>query len=409
MRAKSFEISKREVFDAWKRVKENRGAAGIDKESLADYEANLSKNLYKLWNRMSSGSYFPPPVKVVEIPKKDKGVRRLGVPSVSDRIAQTVVLQKLEPILEPHFDEDSYGYRRGQSAIQAVGVVRERCWKYAWVLEYDIRGAFDNIDHELLLRALRKHTNCKWILLYIERWLRAPFQWTDGRQQERISGTPQGGVVSPLLMNLFLHYVFDSWMRKHHPGNPFARYADDGVVHCCSEMEAQMLKQALTRRFAECNLELHPDKTQVVHCKTSNRRENYPVVSFTFLGYTFKPRPAKGRDGRYFVSFLPASSRQAIKHVRTQVREKLGKRTNLSIQEVSELLNPTLRGWLNYFKHFYRSSLYYLADWIDRRLVKWVKKKFKLSQGRAVKWLLRFKKREPNFFAHWYMISSTYD
>jgi RNA-directed DNA polymerase len=200
--AKSFDISKQVVWEAYQRVKANRGSAGVDAQSIQDFEVDLKDNLYKLWNRMASGSYFPPPVRRVEIPKKDGGLRPLGIPTVSDRIAQMVVKMMFEPEVEPYFHPDSYGYRPGKSAIQAVGMVRGRCWRYNWVVDLDIRGFFDNMDHDLLMRAVRKHTDCKWIRLYIERWLKAPVQMGDGSLVNRDKGTPKGGVISPLLVEV---------------------------------------------------------------------------------------------------------------------------------------------------------------------------------------------------------------
>ena len=266
-KAKSWSIPKRWVWEAYKRVKANRGAAGVDDQSIEEFDGDLENNLYKLWNRMSSGSYFPPPVKRVQIDKRGGGKRQLGIPTVSDRIAQAVVKGYLEPELEKHFHPDSYGYRPRKSALQAVGVARERCWRYAWALDLDIRSFFDSMSHELLLRAVRKHTDCAWVLLYIERWLQAPVQLEDGALEPRQKGTPQGSVVSPLLSNLFLHYTFDRWMAKHHPTIPFERYADDALCHCGSEEQANRLKESLERRFAECGLELHPTKTKIVYCK----------------------------------------------------------------------------------------------------------------------------------------------
>ena len=265
-RAKPFEIPKREVWEAYKRVRANQGAAGVDGQSIAEFEANLAGNLYKLWNRMSSGSYFPPPVRRVDIPKGDAGSRPLGVPTVADRVAQTVVKRFLEPLVEPKFHRDSYGYRPGKSALEAVGVARERCWRYDWVLDLDIKAFFDSIDRDLLMRAVRKHTSCPWALLYIERWLEAPVQMADGSLVGRERGTPQGSVISPLLANLFLHYAFDVWMSRNYPDIPFERFADDEICHCRSEEQTRALRATLEKRFAECGLELHPTKTQVVYC-----------------------------------------------------------------------------------------------------------------------------------------------
>lgn len=290
--ARSFDISKKLVWQAYLRVKANKGAAGIDGQTLADFEQNLKGNLYRIWTRMGSGSYFPPAVVAVTIPKRSGGTRVLGIPTVSDRIAQTVVKMYLEPELEPHFHEDSYGFRPGKSAIQAVSMTRERCWQYRRVFEFDIKGAFDNIDHSLLMRALRKHTDCDWVLLYIDRWIKAPLQHPDGVVEQRIKGTPQGGIVSPLLMNLFLHYVFDHWMAVHEPRRPFARYADDAVVHCSTLRDAERLQDVLEQRFKECLLELHPEKSKVVCCKGNVPWVGFPVNKFDFLGYEFRLRTA---------------------------------------------------------------------------------------------------------------------
>ena len=307
-KAKPFDIPKREVWEAFKKVKANQGAAGVDGQSVSDFEADLSNNLYKLWNRMSSGSYFPPPVRRVDIPKDDGRTRPLGIPTVGDRIAQEVVKRYLEPRLEPIFHADSYGYRPGRSAIEALRKARQRCWRYDWVLDIDVKSYFDSIDWELLLKAVRKHTDCPWVLLYIERWLKAPVQMEDGSIVPRAAGTPQGGVVSPILANLFLHYAFDLWMGRNFPAIPFERYADDVICHCRSAEGAQALWSALEARFAACRLVLHPQKTKLVYCKDTNRRGDFPVHSFDFLGYCFRPRKAKWRGSQYGVSFLPAAS-----------------------------------------------------------------------------------------------------
>jgi RNA-directed DNA polymerase len=298
-RAKPFDIPKREVWEAYKRVRANQGAAGVDEQSIADFEADLTNNLYKLWNRLSSGSYHPPPVRRVDIPKGEGGqTRPLGIPTVADRIAQTVVKRYLEPLVEPCFHPDSYGYRPGKSALDAVGVARQRCWRYAWVLDLDIQSFFDRIDSALLMRAVRKHTDCPWVLLYIERWLKAPVQMTDGSLIARERGVPQGGVISPLLSNLFLHYTFDIWMARNHSNIPFERYADDAICHCRSEEEARTLRASLEKRFAQCALTLHPDKTKVVYCKDDDRRGDYPDHRFDFLGYSVLQRHKERRATR---------------------------------------------------------------------------------------------------------------
>src|SRR4051794_19419730 len=287
--AKPFDIPKREVWEAFKRVKANQGTAGVHGQSILDFEDRLGDNLYKLWNRLSSGSYMPPPVRRVDIPKASGGARPLGIPTVADRIAQQVVRRYLEPLLEPSFHNDSYGYRPGRSAIDAIRTARQRCWRYDWVLDLDIKGFFDSIDWTLLLKAVRHHTDCRWVLLYVERWLKAPAMLEDGALVPREKGTPQGGVISPLLANLFLHYAFDAWMGRAFPGVPFERYADDAICHCRSEREALALCRAVDCRLAACGLELHPEKTKVVYCKDTNRRGDQLVVQFDFLGYSFRP------------------------------------------------------------------------------------------------------------------------
>jgi RNA-directed DNA polymerase len=406
-RAKPYEISKRVVWEAWKQVKANHGAAGVDEESVSDFEKNVKDNLYRIWNRMSSGSYFPPPVRTVEIPKKSGGERLLGIPTVADRVGQMVAKMYLEPVLEPNFHQDSYGYRPGKSAIQAVEVTRRRCWKYDWVLEFDIKGLFDNIDHDLLMRAVRKHTDCKWMLLYIERWLKAPFQGEDGILVERTKGTPQGGVISPLLANLFLHYVFDKWMERNYPQVPFCRYADDGVVHCRTEAEAWLMKEVLESRFKECNLELHREKTRIIYCKDEDRQKDYPQASFDFLGFTFRPRRSKNRWGKPFINFTPAVSNEAGKAMRQEARRwRLHLRSDKSLEDLSKMFSPIVRGWINYYGSFYKSALYPTLRHLNRTLVRWAERKFKRlrrHQRRAEYWLGRIAQRQPWLFPHWRM------
>lgn len=407
--AKPFNIPKQVVWNAYKRVKQNQGAYGVDEVSLQDFEINLKDNLYKLWNRMSSGSYFPVPVRTVEIPKKDGGKRPLGIPTVTDRIAQMVVKMILEPQVEPHFHPDSYGYRPKKSALEAVGVARKRCWLYNWVLDIDIQGFFDNLDHTLLMKALRKHTDSKWILLYIERWLKAPAQNQEGVLRNREKGTPQGGVISPLLANLFLHYAFDEWMKRNHPQVPFERYADDIVVHCQDEEEAITLKTAIQRRLLECNLELNPQKTKRVYCKDSQRRQNYPNIKFDFLGYTFRPRRSKDRLGRLRTNFAPAASNEAGKRMRRTMRQwRLHLRSDKTLLDFSRMFNPVLRGWVNYYGKYHKSGLGLTFNRLNRTLVRWVMRKYKrfdnLHQRRATHWLGRIAKEQPNLFAHWQII-----
>jgi RNA-directed DNA polymerase len=406
-KTRPFEISKRVVWEAYKRIKANKGAAGIDDESITDFEEDLKGNLYKIWNRMSSGSYFPPAVKAVEIPKKTGGRRTLGVPTVADRVAQMVAKMYFEPLVEPHFHPDSYGYRPGKSAIDALSVVRRRCWRYNWLLEFDIKGLFDNIDHALLLRAAQTHTDCKWLLLYIGRWLRAPFQKDNGEVVERRAGTPQGGVISPVLSNLFLHYVFDKWMERNQPQNPWARYADDGVAHCRSQVEAERLLKRLQARFAECGLELHPEKTRIVYCKDDDRRGEHPETKFDFLGYTFRPRRSKNRYGKFFISFTPGVSNKSSKTMRQTIRGwRMHLKPDKSIEDLSRMFNPVLHGWINYYGRFYKSALYPVLRHMNRALIQWARRKYKRlnrHRRRAEYWLGGLARREPRLFAHWQM------
>lgn len=404
-RLKPFVISKKLVMEAWRRVKANKGAAGIDGESIADFEKNLKDNLYRLWNRMSSGSYFPPPVKTVGIPKAGGGERKLGIPTVADRVAQMVAKMILEPKVEPLFHPDSYGYRPAKSAHDAIGQARQRCWKYDWVLDLDIRGFFDNIPHDLMMRAVRKHAREKWVVLYIERWLKAPAQDEQGNLTEREKGTPQGGVISPLLANLFLHYAFDRWLMENHPETPFERYADDAIVHGRSLAQMQRMKEAITQRLAECGLELHPEKTKIVYCKDSDRRGNHEHEKFTFLSYEFRPRLAKNYRGKHFVNFLPAVSEVAIKEIRDEIWTwRLHLRSDKSLEDLSRMFNPIVRGWVQYYGKYYRSMLYRVFRPLERALVRWATRKFKKLRRhhrRAAHWVRRVSLRDPKLFAHW--------
>ena len=404
-KTKPFSISKRVVWEAYKRVRANKGSAGVDDISIEEFDKDLKNNLYKLWNRMSSGSYFPPPVKLVEIDKKEGGVRPLGIPTVADRVAQMAAKIMLEPSVEPCFHPDSFGYRPGKSALDAVGKARERCWRYDWELDIDIRGFFDNLRHDLLMRALHKHTDNKWILMYIERWLKVPMQSKDGTFISRDKGTPQGGVISPLLANLYLHYCMDEWLRINHPQNPFERYADDSVLHCKTEKEAQELKDALGARLSECGLELHPEKTKIVYCKDDDRRGNYPVTKFDFLGYTYSCRRSKNRWGKYFVNFSPAVSNRSKKKMRQELRKwRIHLRSDKSLTDISRMINPMLRGWINYYGKFYKSELYCVFIHLNRILVRWAERKYKRLKGHSRKagyWMGNIARREPSLFCHW--------
>jgi RNA-directed DNA polymerase len=346
-------------------------------------------------------------VRTVKIPKANGGERQLGIPTVSDRIAQMVVKSRLEPEIDPRFHPDSYGYRPGKSALDAVGRARQRCWQFDWVIDLDIKGFFDNIDHELLMRAVRKHAKDSWVVLYISRWLTAPAQDEEGRLTERGKGTPQGGVISPLLANLFLHYAFDEWMRSKYPQLPFERYADDAIVHCRTETEAQEVRSKIAARMEECRLELHPEKTKVVYCKDDDRRRRYPNEKFDFLGYGFQPRRSKNRYGKHFVNFSPAISDKAGKSIREEIRSwNLHLRSDKAIEDLSRMFNPKICGWLQYYGRYYRSALYPHMHQLDRSLARWANRKYKKLRGhqrRATHWIARISRRDSKLFAHWQM------
>jgi len=409
--AKPFDIPKKLVWAAYLRVKQAGGAAGVDGQSIEGFESDLKRNLYRIWNRMSSGTYFPPPVMRVEIPKRDGGKRALGIPTVSDRVAQTVVKMALEPTVEPTFHPDSYGYRPGRSAVEAVGRARQRCWQFNWALDLDIRAFFDSLDHDLLLRAVRRYTQSRWILLYVERWLKAPVQVADGSIVARGMGTPQGGVISPLLANTFLHLAFDTWMQRTHPTAPFERYADDVLVHCATEQQAQAVLRDVKKRLLQCRLEVHPEKTKVIYCKDSNRPGTAVVESFDFLGFTFRPRRARNRQGQYFVSFSPAISKKAAVAIRHTMRHewRIRKRTDKDLSDLANMFNSELRGWINYYGSYYRSALSPVLRPLDLALVKWAMRKYKRFKGhqrRARRWLQGVTRREPQLFAHWQLSSA---
>lgn len=403
---KPFQIDKMVVWEAFQRVKANKGGAGVDEQSIAQFEQDLQDNLYRVWNRLSSGSYFPPPVKAVEIPKAGgKGVRVLGVPTVADRIAQTVVRMYLEPKVEPAFHPDSYGYRPGKSALDAVGTCRQRCWRADWVIDMDIRAFFDTVSHDLVLKAVAHHTDQRWIPLYVQRWLQAPLQQPDGTLVGRDRGTPQGSAISPLLANLFMHYAFDTWMVREFPAVQFERYCDDVVVHCRSEFQAHRVRNTIAARLAQVGLELHPDKTRVVYCKDADRRDDHEVTSFTFLGYEFRPRLAKSKTGKHFVSFLPAVSTDAVKAMGREIRSwHLARRSDKSLDDLARMFNNIVQGWINYYGRFYKSKLLYFLRRLNQHLMRWARQKYKRlrrRERRAMAWLAEIARRSPRLFAHW--------
>src|SRR3954465_3500054 len=400
---KPFDIPKSLVWEAYKRVKANKGAAGVDRCSMEEFEKDLKRNLYKIWNRMSSGAYFPPAVKAVEIPKPG-GTRILGVPTVGDRIAQTVVALTLESRTEAIFHDDSYGYRPKRSALQAVEQCRQRCQKKNWVLDLDVQKFFDSVDHDLMVKAVEANTDRRWVVLYVKRWLVAPLQLPDGTLQQRDRGTPQGSAVSPVLANLFMHYAFDTWLAREFPTVEFERYADDAVVHCGTERQAREVLAALAMRMEQVGLRLHPDKTKIVFCPDGKRRGEYPHTSFTFLGYTFALRPARTKDGTFYVGFGAAVSREALTTMARQVRRwRLHLWTERSLDELAAWINPVVAGWMNYYGRFYRSKLSPLLQRINTYLMRWAGRKYKRlrSYKRFKAWWLGLLDREPGLFAHW--------
>jgi len=407
---KSFDISKVEVWEAWKKVKANRGAPGVDGCSVEDFEKDLKNQLYRVWNRMSSGSYFPPPVRAVEIPKPHGGgTRILGVPTVADRVAQTVVARRLEVKVEPIFHEDSYGYRPGRSALDAVEVCRRRCWKSNWVIDLDIQKFFDGVPRDLVVKAVEANTDLPWVVLYVKRWLEAPIQNPDGTMLERDRGTPQGSSVSPVLANLFLHYALDAWLAREFPGVRFERYVDDVVVHCVSEAQARMVLAAIGTRLEQVGLRLHPDRTRIVYCQDGKRCASYEHTEFVFLGFTFRQRGVRDKNGKLFSSFNPAISKQALKRISAEVRSwRLHRRTGLAFVEVAGRINPIVRGWMQYYGVFYRSALYPLLSRINAYLVRWIRKKYKRlrAKKKAFRCWWGIVERFPRMFAHWAWVPS---
>ncbi|MET8390259.1 group II intron reverse transcriptase/maturase [Streptosporangium canum] len=407
---KPFDISKRAVWVAWEKVKANKGSAGVDGVPIGEFEKDLKNNLYKIWNRMSSGTYFPPPVQAVEIPKAHGGgTRMLGVPTVADRVAQTVVAGVLEAKVEPIFHPDSFGYRPGRSALDAVGVCRQRCWKFDWVVEFDIRKFFDSVPWNLIVKAVEAHTDLPWVVLYIKRWLAAPLALPNGSLRNRDRGTPQGSAISPILANLFLHYAFDAWITREFPGVMFERYADDVVMHCSSLGQSERVLAAITGRMEEVGLQLHPEKTRIVYCKDDRRRGSYEHTSFTFLGFTFRPRGVRTKNGKMRCGFNPAVSKDALKKMSAIIRAwRLHHRTGSSEHDLARLINPVVRGWMQYYGAYYRSALYPLLARINAYLMRWSRDKYKRLRGRKkaqAQWEMVVKSR-PGFFAHWIWVNT---
>jgi group II intron reverse transcriptase/maturase len=405
LKDKSFAIPKLLVWEAWRQVKANEGAPGVDGQDLDAFEKDLENNLFKVWNRMSSGTWFPPPVRAVEIPKPHgDGVRTLGVPTVADRVAQTTVAMFLEPLVEPRFHQDSYGYRPGRAPHDALAVCRQRCWRYDWAIDLDVQKFFDEVPWDLIVKAVEAVTDCRWVLLYVKRWLHAPLKHPDGTLEERTRGTPQGSAISPCLANLFMHHAFDSWMAREFPGCPFERFADDAIVHCTTFSQAEQVLGRIAARMGEVGLRLHPTKTRIVYCKDGRRRGEYEHTAFTFLGYEFRARGARSRSGRMFVGFLPAISPNAFKAKGDRLREmRIDHRTDLTLDDLARWLNPIVGGWMGYYGRYYRSALLPLLQRVSYYLRRWAGKKYRRLQSKDsfMAWWDGLVKRQPGLFAHW--------
>lgn len=408
---KHYSISKNLIMEAYRTVRKNAGAAGCDGKSIEKFDSKYKDELYVIWNRMSSGSYFPPPVRAVAIEKKDGGQRILGIPTVADRVAQTAVKMILEPALEQIFHPSSFGYRPKVSAHDAVAQARIKCWKYHWAIDLDVKGFFDNLDHGLMMKAVRKHVSDDWILKLIERWLTAPLLMPDGCTVSREKGTPQGGVISPLLANLFLHYAFDQWMQVTFPEVPFERYADDIIVHCKSEKQAHFVLNQVKSRLKTCRLEVHPVKTKIVRCFDSSGSKN-TIGNFDFLGFTFRPRKALNRKGEIFANFLPAISSKASVSIKAKIREwKLHLRSGTPLEKLAREINPQVRGWIQYYGKFYKTEVIKLLWYLEQVLTRWAMRKFKKLKGKptcAGRFLGRIAAMKPKLFAHWEIGAHSY-
>lgn len=395
------------VWEAYQKVRSNKGSAGIDAIDMQEFDADRRRHLYKLWNRMASGSYFPPPVKEVGIPKKDGSIRKLGIPTISDRVGQMVVKMFVEPRLEAVFSPNSFGYRPKRNAHQALSKVRENCWKQNWVIDLDIKGFFDNIDHNKLMLAVEKHVPENWVKLYIKRWLEAPVITISGKRiQKQGKGTPQGGVISPLLANLFLHYAFDKWLERTDKNVVFTRYADDVILHCNTKAHAEKVLNLVHQRMASVGLELHPQKTKIVYCRDYRRKEKYPTIKFDFLGYSFQPRTAFSKKKRkLFLGYDCAISIGSRKRIADKLEELgVNKLTFKSIVGVAQYLNPIIRGWVRYYGKFKMYELTKVFRLLSKRLVWWARKRYKrykTSISKGYQWLAEVRKQYPTLFYHW--------
>lgn len=403
---RSIPITEDMVLKAYWKVKENRGSTGVDKVSLEEFHNDLTKNVYKIWNRLTSGSYFPPSVREVAIPKKDGSERKLGIPTVSDRIAQQVIKNYLEPRLEVEFHENSYGYRPLKSAHQAVEEVQKNVRNYAWVLDMDIKSFFDEVDHELMMKALDKHVEEKWLKMYVIRWLKATVETKTGELIHREGkGTPQGGVISPLLANLYLHYVLDKWLEKNHKGIRFVRYADDVIIHCRSEEETKTILESVKIRLGACGLRLHEQKTKIVYCQDYRREKKDFPKKFDFLGFSFQPVSKKSHRGGMFLGYNCVISTSSKKRIVQELKQaKIHRWSGQTIEEIASYLSPKIRGWVNYYGKFCRNDLQRVFRVLHFRLMKWVLNKYKVF-GRSIRksytYLIQLHTHRPELFYHW--------
>lgn len=404
-KTKSFDIPKQLIIKAYKQVFQNKGVEGVDGITIIKFKENLKGSLYKLWNRMSSGSYNPQPLRVVKIPKNTEGYRTLCIPTVYDRIAQTAVAMYLEPLVEPTFHENSYGYRPNKSALDAVEVTRKRCWKYDWIIDLDIAEFFDSLDHDLVLQTIKMYTDCKWVILYVERWLKVSIQQSDGNTITRNKGIPQGSPISPIISNIVMHLIFDEWMKQKQPTSPFERYVDDVIVHCKTYKQANFIRDVIKKRLLEFSLNLQIEKTSIVYCKDDNRKENFSKYTFYFLGFTFRPRQARGKRGGSFTSFLPAISNKAKKKIKRNIRAwRLHQRTRNTLEELAVKINPIVRGWIQYYGKFYKSEMRIFIWNIENYLLRWIMAKYKNFRNKVKhswKFMSKIKKKFPSIFYHW--------
>lgn len=404
-KARPIPITGKMVETAFKKVKANRGCAGVDKVSLLQFEEKLSDNLYKIWNRLSSGSYFPPAVKEHGIKKDNGKVRKLGIPTVGDRVAQQVLTDYLEPRLEDIFHKSSFGYRPLKSAHQALKCVKENVRKFAWVVDLDITAFFDHVSHEKMMLALDRHVDEKWVKMYVSRWLESPVLSQDGELLPKDgTGTPQGGVISPLLANLYLHYSFDRWMELTFPHLPFVRYADDMVIHCQTENQACYVLDRIKSRLSECNLSVHPDKTSIVYCKDYRRNAEGKKVKFDFLGFSFRPESKKSQRGGLFLGFDCCISSKSSSKIIKELRNSRFDRNAETWQDLVTLLDDKIRGWVQYYDKFRYRTLTTVFHHFHNRLAKWLMnrfKRFKKSRRKAFNYLRLIRQRYPYLFYHW--------